>query len=243
MMLLVFDVDGTLTPSRGRIDERFRRWMLDELLIPYVLVTGSDPIKTREQIGDELYDRTIVFNCTGNHVFNRGAEIHRSKWVIPESLESHLNQLLGTSEYPTKTGKHIENRVGLCNFSVVGRNATIEQRKNYFEWDKVSNERQMIAASIRNGWPDIDATIAGETGIDIYAKGAGKAQILLGLLDLSDQIVFFGDRMDQNGNDYELAKAIEDGGHGRSHAVRDWEQTWEILKELNQVQIDHASAP
>lgn len=235
-MLLVFDVDGTLTPSRGRIDEAFRQWMLTELKIPFVLVTGSDPIKTREQIGDELYDRTIVFNCTGNHVFNRGAEVRRSKWRIPDGLERHLEAVLASSEYPVKTGKHIEHRVGLCNFSIVGRNATVEQRKDYFRWDLVSNERETIAAGIRSGWKDIDATIAGETGIDIYARGTGKSQILDGLLELSDQIVFFGDRMDKTGNDYELARAIEDGDHGHCYPVSNWKQTWEILRNINPAQ-------
>ncbi len=233
-MLLLFDVDGTLTPSRGRIDEDFRRWMLEDLTIPFMLVTGSDPIKTREQIGDELYDRTIVFNCTGNHVFNRGAEIHRSKWRIPSDLEQHLERMLESSPYHTKTGKHIEHRVGLCNFSIVGRNATVEQRKDYFNWDRdVSNERQSVAASIRSGWPDIEAAVAGETGIDIYARGTGKDQILPAICELDHDIRFFGDRMDENGNDYGLAKAITDGGHGISYHVSGWEQTWDIIKGLN----------
>lgn len=232
-MLLVFDVDGTLTPSRGRIDEVFRQWMLNDLTIPFVLVTGSDPFKTREQIGDELYDRTIVFNCTGNHVFNRGAEIIRSKWQIPSRLEQHLLQALDDSKYHTKTGKHIENRVGLCNFSIVGRNATVEQRKEYFEWDKSSNERLAIAASIKQGWPDIEAAVAGETGIDIYAKGTGKDQILPALLQMSSDIRFFGDRMDRDGNDYGLARAIEDGNHGKAYHVSGWQETMDILKGLN----------
>ena len=232
-MLLVFDVDGTLTPSRGRIGEAFRNWMLNELREPFVLVTGSDPIKTREQIGNELYDSTIVFNCTGNHVFNRGAEIYRSKWRIPDSLERHLNMVLEHSPHPDKTGKHIEHRVGLCNFSVVGRNATVEQRKAYFEWDKQSNERLSIATGIKRTWPDIEASVAGETGIDIYAKGTGKDQILQAIVEMDGDIRFFGDRMDEHGNDYGLAKAITDGGHGLSYAVSGWENTWDILKDLN----------
>lgn len=232
-MLLVFDVDGTLTPSRGRINEDFRLWLLEDLRFPFLLVTGSDPIKTREQIGDELYDRTIVFNCTGNHVFNRGAEIYRSKWRIPDELEHYLNDVLDRSPHPDKTGKHIEHRVGLCNFSIVGRNATVEQRRAYFEWDKRSNERLSIAASIKESWPDIEASVAGETGIDIYAKGAGKEQILPAISEMDHDIRFFGDRMDKNGNDYGLAKAITDSGNGLSYPVTGWEHTWEILKDLN----------
>lgn len=231
-MLLVFDVDGTLTPSRGKMDKEFNGWMLNELKWPFVLVTGSDPFKTREQIGNELYDSTIVFNCTGNHVFNRGAEIYRSQWRIPNDLERYLESSVDQSSYHTKTGNHIEQRVGLCNFSVVGRNASVDQRREYFAWDNNANERQQIAADINNRWPDIEASVAGETGIDIYAKGTGKEQILPAILDMDSDIRFFGDRMDVQGNDYQLAKDITDGGHGISYHVGSWQETWEILKTL-----------
>jgi HAD superfamily hydrolase (TIGR01484 family) len=231
-MLLVFDVDGTLTPSRGRINEEFRNWMLTELRSPFVLVTGSDPIKTREQIGNELYDSTIVFNCTGNHVFNRGAEIYRSRWRIPESLKRHLEQVLENGLYQTKTGNHIEQRIGLCNFSMVGRNADHDQRKAYFDWDQISNERYSIAHAIRIGWPNIDASVAGETGIDIYQNGTGKDQILPALLEIGNDIRFFGDRMEENGNDHKLAVAITTGGHGQAYHVSDWQETWNLLKSI-----------
>ena len=35
-----------------------------------------------------------------------------------------------------RSGKHIEERPGLVNFSVVGRNATFGERKLYIEYDK-----------------------------------------------------------------------------------------------------------
>lgn len=231
-MLLIFDVDGTLTPSRGSIDLGFKHWLMQDLTIPFILVTGSDPAKTREQIGDDLYDGTDVYNCSGNHVFRKGVETYKSPWGIPPDLESFLESKLSDSAWHTKTGRHIEHRVGLCNFSVVGRNATTVQRKEYHLFDTlVANERTTIAAEIMSKWPSIEASVAGETGIDIYERGCGKDQILGQISHLSP-LHFFGDRMDEAGNDYKLAKAIVDGGYGKGHHVRDWNETWEILKDL-----------
>lgn len=230
-MLLVFDVDGTLTPSRGRINEGFRLWLLNDLAQPFVLITGSDPAKTREQIGDDLFESTTVYNCTGNHVFEKGVETYRSDWRVPDTLETYLDDALNESSFEYKTGKHIEHRVGLCNFSVVGRNATIEQRKLYFEWDGEFNERIEIADRIRKHWPDVDVGVAGETGIDIYRKGTGKDQIVDRIADAAP-LHFFGDRMEPGGNDHSLAEAIKARGLGKCYQVRDWRETWDILRSM-----------
>ena len=52
----IFDVDGTLTPSRQQIDFDFLNFLLDFANRNDVyLVTGSDRPKTIEQIGKDLY--------------------------------------------------------------------------------------------------------------------------------------------------------------------------------------------
>ena len=230
-MLLIFDVDGTLTPSRGRIDEEFRKWMLADLAHPFILVTGSDPDKTREQIGDELYNKTTVYNCAGNHIFKNGHEFYRSSWVIPNNLQQFLEEQVTNSEWSDKTGKHIEHRVGLCNFSIVGRNASVPQRKAYYQYDQATGERLRIASEIMKQWPAIDAGVAGETGIDIYAKGNGKSQVL-DFEGTENTFYFFGDRMDPAGNDYPLATAILQNKLGNCYHVKDWQETWHRLKGM-----------
>ena len=63
----IFDVDGTLTPSRGKIDPDFLQFMLYFAGINDVyLVTGSDRDKTLEQVGlDSLrLERLERFFCT-----------------------------------------------------------------------------------------------------------------------------------------------------------------------------------
>ena len=48
----IFDVDGTLTPSRGEINPAFKAFLMEFAQRNKVyLVTGSDKPKTVEQIG------------------------------------------------------------------------------------------------------------------------------------------------------------------------------------------------
>lgn len=237
-MLLIFDVDGTLTPSRGMIDQDFKRWFMDNVMHRSVLVTGSDPDKTRQQIGADLYDMLVVYNCAGNQVVNRGIEVYRSEWRIPDDLEHWLTEYLDRSAYPIRTGQHIEHRVGLCNFSVVGRGAQQPRRDDYYRWDVQNGERIALAKEIMHLWPGIEATVAGETGIDIYPVGKSKAQLAAQLARFAP-LHFFGDRMDPAGNDHALAMAISDGGYGQSHPVTCWQDTWKQLEELLATRSDH----
>ena len=91
----------------------------------------------------------------------------------------------------------------MCNFSVVGRNATQEQRKQYYYYDCKTKEREQIALLKLS--PKLQADVGGETGIDIFEKGCNKAQILNEFSN-TERIKFYGDRTDPAGNDYVLAK-------------------------------------
>ena len=64
----------------------------------------------------------------------------------------------------------------MVNFSVVGRNANPEQRKDYYQWDRIVNERKHIASEFNSTFPDLEADIGGETGIDIFERGRNKSQ-------------------------------------------------------------------
>ena len=53
----IFDIDGTLTPSRRKIDPDFHEYFLDFTHKNDVyLVTGSNREKTIEQIGESLFN-------------------------------------------------------------------------------------------------------------------------------------------------------------------------------------------
>jgi len=227
----IFDVDGTLTPSRGKIDDDFKKFFVEFCSNNNVyLVTGSDKPKTVEQIGEDLYGMAKrVYNCSGSEVWEGNKRIKTNDWKIPYHVKTWLLEKLEESKFPLRTGLHIEERVGMINFSVVGRNATIGERKLYVKYDKEHNERNYIADLFNKEFIDLVARPGGETGIDISPKGKDKSQIIYDFHQ-NDTLHFFGDRMDSQGNDYPLKKVIIDNDLGLAIQVNGWQDTWEKLK-------------
>ena len=223
----IFDVDGTLTPSRGTIDPSFYKNFLQFAKTHRVfLVTGSDRDKTIEQIGEEIYNACMmVFNCSGNDIYVRDKNMATNRWELPIDAKQWLNFKLEHSAFPLRTGLHFEDRPGMCNFSVVGRNANPEQRKQYYEYDCKTKEREKISKAFNEKYPDLQSDVGGETGIDIFKKGCNKAQILDEFTS-TDRIKFYGDRVDPAGNDYPLAVLLEPH---QVFAVKDWKHTRKLL--------------
>jgi len=231
----IFDVDGTLTPSRQAIDKRFAVWFRKFCLNNSVyLVTGSDYPKTLEQIGGTLITTVQrVYNCSGNDVWEKGVHIRTNPWKLPDEAEAWLREELDASKFPLRTGLHIEDRPGMVNFSVVGRNATLGERKLYAEYDTKHEERHTIARFFKQKFPGIEAVVGGETGIDIYPVGADKSQILKDFKE-DDFIYFFGDMCQPGGNDFPIANAIREGERmGVPINVDGWKDTWSKLHAYN----------
>tara|TARA_B000000532_G_scaffold243396_1_gene239417 strand:- start:384 stop:1100 length:717 start_codon:yes stop_codon:yes gene_type:complete len=230
----IFDVDGTLTPSRGKIDDDFKKFFVEFCKNNNVyLVTGSDKPKTVEQIGDELYSMAKrVYNCSGSEVWVGDRQIKTNDWKIPYHVRTWLLDKLEESNFPLRTGLHIEERVGMINFSIVGRNATVGERKLYVKYDKEHNERNVIADLFNKEFTELVARPGGETGIDISPIGKDKSQIINDF-DINDTLHFFGDRMDPQGNDYPLKKVIIDNDLGFAIQVNGWKNTWEMLDAYN----------
>jgi phosphomannomutase len=223
-MNFVFDVDGTLTPSRQCADNTFAKWFLDFTKNNKVyLVSGSDYAKTLEQLGEDICNNVAgVYSCAGNALYVKGKELYSNSFDLTDDEYKFLETLLELSAYPERTGQHIEMRTGLCNFSIVGRGATYEQRQKYVRYDTAINERKNLAELINRQFPRLEATVAGETGIDIYLCGKDKAQIA----DSVSPFVFFGDKIEIGGNDYSIALRAK-----KFYRVDSWEDTFSILKK------------
>lgn len=230
MYKFIFDVDGTITPSRAKIDADFKEFFLEFCRFNSVtLVTGSDIAKTVEQVGKDITDIVdTVYCCSGNDVWKKGKNIYSSTWKLPIEVKSWLEDKLIFSKFILRTGNHIEERPGCINFSVLGRNATLKERQLYKEWDEVSKEREVLVEAFNKRFTGICAKIGGETGIDIYPSGLDKSQIIKDF-SASDKLLFFGDKMDLSGNDYPLKVAIENNNLGSCFEVKDWQHTKKIL--------------
>jgi HAD superfamily hydrolase (TIGR01484 family) len=235
MRHFIFDVDGTLTPSREPIDEEFSLWLFNfcnRIENSCYIATGSDYAKTEEQLGEAiLMACERVYNCSGNDVWEKGKNIFTTEIEVPEPMQTLFDEFLNDSQFGIKTGNHVELRPGMINFSIVGRNATKEDRQAYIHWDRAINERVLLKAMLSDAFLEWDINVAGDTGIDIVPWGHGKEQILKDFNPISDEIYFFGDKMAEGGNDYKLAQKIL-ASNNYCFAVKDWKDTWNYLKDL-----------
>jgi|TARA_B110000483_G_scaffold130681_1_gene156426 phosphomannomutase len=227
----VFDVDGTMTPSRGEMDYGFAVWFQKWMRGKNVFfATGSDYPKTVEQMPTKiLMNATAVHCCLGNSVWIKDDEVHKDEWMLEDGARKFLTLRLDASKFKLRTGQHFEDRPGMCNFSVVGRGASKLQRKEYYNYDLKTQERYHIASEFNNAYKasGVIAQVAGETGLDIIPVGKDKSQIAEFMIG---PVVFFGDKMGTNGNDKPLADAIIDRPDSKSIAVNNWQETWEFLR-------------
>jgi len=228
----IFDVDATLTPPRDKIDndfeEFFYNWILDN---DTYLCSGSDIDKLKEQLTPRILNNVKgVFTCMANAYYEGGEEIYRKDFEPPVGLEEDLKYFLFSSLYENRTGNHIEKRIGIWNFSIVGRNADKEEREHFKNWDKEHGSRKTISSYLNSRYRDtVETSIGGDISIDICNLERDKRQVVEHLSDLDfSNIVFIGDRIYPGGNDYALAKAVEKRG-GKSINVDGWEETRNIL--------------
>jgi phosphomannomutase len=225
---LLFDMDGTLTDARQPISEE----VIDTLkkISPTVqkyLVTGSDMGKIEEQIPADLLLNMFekVYACNGTRVYNCHLDMDDEHGSLEPELvhkvslldyysESDINHIINSllktaceTHTKIKTGTFVEWRDSQINFSVVGRNCTSSQREDYVKWDQKSNERKNIIEQLRRdfkGW-GLSFRLGGQISIDITREGWDKSYAFSNMKETPDQCVFFGDKICQDGNDFDIA--------------------------------------
>ena len=237
--IFMFDIDGTLTPSRLMMTKEFAKffdkWSNEN---KYYLVTGSDLDKTKEQLPIAYIDRAeAIFTCCGNQMWRDNDLIYDNKFELTSKLKNSLEVVLMSSPYPHRYGNHIEDRGSMVNFSIVGRNCTQEQREHFFKWDEEKGERKKISTFLKHKFKDLDAVLGGQISIDIYPKGKDKSQILDIIeqerLVKPDEYIFIGDRTEKGGNDYPLALLMDNTDNCDFYQTDGWEHTQKILEKLS----------
>ena len=234
---LVFDVDGTITPSREKIDPEYAK-VLRELSskVDIYFLTGSDFAKTKEQLGDLTKLAKGCYQCSGNELWVND-ELVKS---VPEFTTSKVmvqwfKQKLAESSFPYRTGKkHMDLRPGMMNFSIIGRGCTKKKRQEYINYDQKNNGREQLAKDFNEIFKTYNAQIAGETGIDVCEEGRDKGQVYEPLQELYNSIIFFGDDTQEGGNDYPFASKIQSFPHRCFH-VNGPEETFETLKSIERL--------
>jgi len=225
----LFDVDGTLTnprePANPTFKDFFGPWVngVQENGDKVFLVTGSDQEKTLGQIGLALYRlMNGVYQNSGNQCFVRNSLVYESKWMVSGNLKIDLLTIAEKSPWFGKATTNIEERVGMANFSTIGRTATPDQREAYALWDKSTNERKVSTEWLSQKYPKLQFDVGGQISIDIYPKGRDKSQVLKHMIG---ETIFFGDTCHEGGNDYIISRRAD-----KFHQVKGWKETMSVIK-------------
>jgi phosphomannomutase len=246
--VVLFDLDGTLTPPRKRITEKNREKILDLLNYSRVgIVTGSTLSYVIEQIDLELFERGLeVFPCNGTEhwVYTKGVWESKiplismrdhmgSDWrYLHKTLNSMQGELMEIVPELPLTGQFVSYRGSMVNWCPIGREAGDADRSAFESLDKLTGMRVGLLVTLRDRLRSLGKTLTvklgGSTSFDIYPEGWDKSYVLRHFP--TETVWFVGDRCDPMGNDFEIYEALR--GAGRSFKVTDHEQTPRVIDEI-----------
>jgi|TARA_R100000030_G_scaffold65738_4_gene50073 phosphomannomutase len=254
--IVLFDMDGTLTPPREHLDYS----LVDTLvkLCKYTdigIVSGSDYEYIMQQCGflttkDEIKQNLHILPCNGTmhyapplyredkckliHSNDMRAVLGNSDLnTIFKKIINYQDHIVSHYDIPL-TGHFVSYRGSMINWCPIGRNATREDRRLFQEFDKnfgLSSFRRTLLEQIKeefaNAKLEVTIKLGGETSFDIFPNDWDKTYALSHFPD--HKIWFLGDRCGDNGNDKEIFDALQPEC---SYWVDGPSHTKEILEEI-----------
>mgnify|MGYP003135022131 FL=1 len=232
--IVLFDMDGTLTPARQPMPRNITNKLqtLQAAGFEIGIVTGSDLEYIKEQCKDLFghfsLDRFSIhfLPCNGTKYYKFGdkgfnkiyqknmrEELGESNWKRMIRIITSLQlSLITSNKYIPLSGNFISYRGSTLNWCPIGRQANDSDRSSWRLWDKhrwiryrwLKNIREEFDAS---GLSNVVVKMGGDTSFDIYPEGWDKTFAFRNFEDY-DRIYFVGDRCGPDGNDkeaYDLA--------------------------------------
>lgn len=225
--LIVFDIDGTLTPSKAPADKKMIELLLRLLDKKSVAIIGGGKYSLfKEQLvqqlphQDERLERLYLFptNSTAFYRFNdRWNKVysHELSKHEKEKIKNAFRETFREVDYhhPEKTyGIVIEDRNTQITFSALGQEVVAMCGEKIGvrlkeEWNKKYDKlRQKMRRILHKRLPEFEVRAGGLTSIDVTRKGIDKAygvrQIAKHLDVKVKDMLFIGDAIFPGGNDY-----------------------------------------
>lgn len=222
--IALFDLDGTLSLPRQKCEKKmidFLAQLRKKSLVG--IVSGSDLHKINEQLGCSAFNvADYVFSENGVQGFLNGDQI-MSMSIAKELGEDKLKEVINfvlhyiaDLEIPIKRGTFVEYRMGMLNFSPIGRNCSLEERLEFYEYDKIHKIREKMVKALESMFKDrfnLQFSIGGQISIDCFIQGWDKRFCLQHFDTEKITVHFFGDRTSPGGNDYEIFEDARTQGH------------------------------
>lgn len=225
--VIAFDLDGTLaeskSPATDRITELLNR-LLDEFHV--CVISGgrfeqfqkqllanlkAEPVKLEKlhlmpTCGTRYYAYDVPKGDWEQIYAEDFSEEEKAKIITV--LEKGSEELGYTEKNPY--GEVIEDRGSQITFSALGQDIVtalgLEGVKIKEAWDPDNKKKEKLVAYVAPLIPEFEVRVGGLTSVDITKPGIDKAygmQKLMAMLQISkDDILFFGDRLAEGGNDY-----------------------------------------
>ena len=248
--LVLFDVDGTLTPHRNLIRPETEAFIQGPLKENYTigLVGGSDLEKIAEQMGgkDVIKKFDYVFAENGLVAYKNG-ELINVQSILKHLGEENCQKLINFSlkymselQLPCKRGNFVEFRSGLINLCPVGRSCSQEERNAFAAYDKEHGIRKKFREALMKEFPEMGIVFAigGQISLDAFPTGWDKRFCLQFVEKDFKEIHFFGDRTEVGGNDHEIYSDERTVGHAvvnPEDTVKQLKETFGLWKELNSI--------
>lgn len=243
--VLAFDLDDTLAVTKSPISDQMSE-VLSEILNHFevCIISGGRFEQFKTQVIDRLHvsshqlNRLHLMPTCGTRYY-RYSELDE-EWQIQyaedltEEQKQKIQDVLEASAKDlglweaTPAGDIIEDRGSQITFSALGQKATPEDK---YAWDPKGDKKLALRDLAAESLPGLEVRAGGSTSIDVTREGIDKAYGMQKLIDAIDvnkeDVLFFGDRLQEGGNDYPVKAMGVD-----SLEVSEWEDTVARLETI-----------
>ncbi|MFE7844140.1 HAD-IIB family hydrolase [Microbacterium sp. NPDC057407] len=242
--LVAFDLDDTLAPSKSAIDPR-----IGDLLVALAervevaIISGGQLAQFTAQVVDRLPDasagalsRLHLLPTCGTQYYRLTADGVVTVYAHSLTDDQKTRALTAVEEEARRLGLWeaetwgdiLEDRGSQITFSALGQRAPLDAKT---AWDPTGEKKNALRAAVAERLPDLEVRSGGSTSVDITHRGIDKAYGMRQLAAQTgielDDMLFVGDRLDPDGNDYPvLAMGVA------CQAVDGWEETADFLDGL-----------
>ncbi len=242
--IVLFDLDGTLSPARKAVDLGIILNPLKKLqkVAEIGIVTGSGNEYVIEQASSllEELENIHVLPCNGTQYYKTGGEIIHSVDMQDEMGEFEFHVLMQmilklqneiASKYPISlTGHFVNFRGSMINWCPIGRNANSGQRERFKRFDEQLRIRSVYLTILKEQLAtlskEIVAVLGGNTSFDVYPSGWDKTYALKHFE--GKKVYFVGDKCPGDRNDRTICEEVG----GNCFPVSDPGDTARLIGEI-----------
>jgi len=253
--IIAFDLDGTLAPSKSAMPDAMSAELsrLLEHKIVCIISGGKfgqfeKQILSNLKVESELLDDLHLMPTCGTRYYRWNNKANdwdliyaedipaKDKQRIKDALEKGFTDL----GYKAKKtyGPTIEDRESQITYSVFGQDIVDvlgeEGIRIKEEWDPDEKKKLELRDYIAPFIPDYEVRVGGITSIDVTKPGVDKAYGMDKLMEIlkadKQDVLFFGDKLFEGGNDYPVKALGID-----TIAVKSWEETKVAVETINKI--------